>query len=154
MTRFEPGDVVVVPFPFTDFVTLKQRPCVVLSSARFNGPRPDVRAAVAPLAGRPERPIAEGGRCVGFVDTLRDGGAPARPGELLGEHHVIARLAPLRPAAGRPAVAGGDRRSRLAGRSDGRLARGGADVLEPVGRRRVALRPGQVDPAEETIVLG
>src|SRR2546430_14666935 len=42
MTRFEPGDVVVVPFPFTDFITLKQRPCVVLSSARFNGPRPDV----------------------------------------------------------------------------------------------------------------
>jgi mRNA interferase MazF len=42
MTHFDPGDVVIVPFPFTDFTTLKQRPCVVLSSARFNDSHPDV----------------------------------------------------------------------------------------------------------------
>jgi mRNA interferase MazF len=42
MTHFEPGDVVIVPFPFTDFTTLKQRPGVDLSSAHFNDSQPDV----------------------------------------------------------------------------------------------------------------
>ena len=42
MTPFEPGDVVLVPFPFTDFSTFKQRPCVVLSSTDFNRSHEDV----------------------------------------------------------------------------------------------------------------
>ncbi|MCF3651055.1 type II toxin-antitoxin system PemK/MazF family toxin [Synoicihabitans lomoniglobus] len=33
---FEPGTLVVVPFPFTDSATTKRRPAVVLSSAAFN----------------------------------------------------------------------------------------------------------------------
>ncbi|HVL48676.1 MAG TPA: type II toxin-antitoxin system PemK/MazF family toxin [Candidatus Thermoplasmatota archaeon] len=38
----KPGDVVVVPFPFTDPSTAKRRPALVLSSAEFNGAGPDV----------------------------------------------------------------------------------------------------------------
>lgn len=33
---FEPGDVLVVPFPFTDSATTKRRPALVLSGASFN----------------------------------------------------------------------------------------------------------------------
>lgn len=42
MTRFEYGDVVLVPFPFTDQSTSKKRPAVVVSSAAYNAERPDV----------------------------------------------------------------------------------------------------------------
>jgi mRNA interferase MazF len=36
------GTVVLVPFPFTDQSTTKQRPAVVVSSARYQAERPDV----------------------------------------------------------------------------------------------------------------
>lgn len=45
MTHFEPGDIILIPFPFTDFSTVKQRPCVVLSSGKFNRTRPDIIVA-------------------------------------------------------------------------------------------------------------
>lgn len=41
-TAFEPGDVVLVPFPFTDQSATKKRPAVVVSSSLFNHDRPDV----------------------------------------------------------------------------------------------------------------
>jgi mRNA-degrading endonuclease toxin of MazEF toxin-antitoxin module len=41
----EPGEVLLIPFPFTDFSTLKQRPCVVISSAAFNASHSDVIVA-------------------------------------------------------------------------------------------------------------
>lgn len=34
------GDVILVPFPFTDQSTTKQRPAVVISSSSYNGQRP------------------------------------------------------------------------------------------------------------------
>jgi mRNA interferase MazF len=36
------GDVILVPFPFTDQSTTKQRPAVVISSSSYNGQRPDL----------------------------------------------------------------------------------------------------------------
>jgi mRNA interferase MazF len=45
MIASDPGVVVLLPFPFTNFSTLKQRPCVVISSAAFNRSHPDVIVA-------------------------------------------------------------------------------------------------------------
>jgi mRNA interferase MazF len=42
MTGFEFGDVVLVPFPFTDQTTTKKRPAVVVNSAAYQAERPDL----------------------------------------------------------------------------------------------------------------
>jgi mRNA interferase MazF len=42
MTDYDFGDVVLVPFPFTDQTTTKKRPAVVVSSAAYNSERPDI----------------------------------------------------------------------------------------------------------------
>lgn len=34
--NYEPGDLVVVPFPFTDSTATKRRPALVLSNSEFN----------------------------------------------------------------------------------------------------------------------
>jgi len=42
MTNYDFGDVVLVPFPFTDQSTTKKRPAIVVSSADYNSQRPDL----------------------------------------------------------------------------------------------------------------
>mgnify|MGYP001575730716 CR=1 FL=1 len=42
MTDYETGEVILIPFPFTDLSTVKQRPAIILSSSRFNRERNDV----------------------------------------------------------------------------------------------------------------
>ena len=42
MTNCSFGDVVLVPFPFTDQTTTKQRPAVIVSSDEYQRQRPDV----------------------------------------------------------------------------------------------------------------
>ncbi len=41
-TAYSFGDVVLVPFPFTDQSTTKRRPAVIVSSAVYNGEQPDL----------------------------------------------------------------------------------------------------------------
>ena len=42
MTDYEFGDVVLVPFPFTDQSAVKKRPAVVISSDAYHRERPDL----------------------------------------------------------------------------------------------------------------
>jgi mRNA interferase MazF len=42
MTDYKFGDIILVPFPFTDQSTVKKRPAVVVSSAAYNAERPDL----------------------------------------------------------------------------------------------------------------
>jgi mRNA interferase MazF len=44
-TSFSQGDVVLVPFPFTDLSAIKQPPALVLSPERLNKIRPDLMVA-------------------------------------------------------------------------------------------------------------
>jgi mRNA interferase MazF len=44
-TNYSRGDVVLVPFPFTDLSSAKQRPGLVISADAFNSTRDDVLVA-------------------------------------------------------------------------------------------------------------
>ena len=57
MTAYNFGDVILVPFPFTDQSQAKQRPAVVVSSARYNTERPDlILMAITAWSGCARRP--------------------------------------------------------------------------------------------------
>jgi len=42
MTRYNRGDVILVPFPFTDQTTTKERPAIIVSSDAYNSISQDV----------------------------------------------------------------------------------------------------------------
>ncbi len=39
---FEPFDIILVPFPFTDQSTIKKRPALIISSEQYHQQRPDL----------------------------------------------------------------------------------------------------------------
>jgi mRNA interferase MazF len=53
------GDVIVVPFPFTDQTTIKRRPAVVVSSERYNRERPDLILMAITSQMRPTPTVGE-----------------------------------------------------------------------------------------------
>lgn len=59
MTNFEFGDVILVPFPFTDQTTSKKRPAVVISSAAYNRQRPDLIIMAITSQARPANRLGE-----------------------------------------------------------------------------------------------
>lgn len=42
MTTYEPGQVILIPFPFTDLTAVKQRPALIVSSQAFNQSHSDL----------------------------------------------------------------------------------------------------------------
>ena len=57
--RFEFGDIVLVPFPFTDQTATKQRPAVIVSGQTYNQSRPDVVVMAITSQLRPAAGFAE-----------------------------------------------------------------------------------------------
>lgn len=59
MTRFDFGDIILVPFPFTDQSTSKKRPAIVISSTVYNSERPDLIIMAVTSQIRPAKAIGE-----------------------------------------------------------------------------------------------
>jgi mRNA-degrading endonuclease toxin of MazEF toxin-antitoxin module len=58
-TGYEFGDIVLVPFPFTDQPTTKQRPAVVISSSTYQRERPDLIILAVTSQVRPAATVGE-----------------------------------------------------------------------------------------------
>ncbi len=58
-TGYSFGDVVLVPFPFTDQSGLKKRPAIVVSSTGYNAQRPDLVIMAITSQIRPRPAFAE-----------------------------------------------------------------------------------------------
>lgn len=61
MTVYERGDVVLVPFPFSDQTTTKKRPAVIISSSRYNDLSQDI--VIMAVTSQAEKP-SQIGECL------------------------------------------------------------------------------------------
>jgi mRNA interferase MazF len=59
MTDYNFGDIVLLPFPFTDQTTTKKRPAVIISSSEYNNNRPDVIAMAVTSRIKPMQSFGE-----------------------------------------------------------------------------------------------
>ncbi len=83
---FDQGDVVLVPFPFTDLTAIKQRPALVLSPERLNKVRADL--VVAAITSQIPEPLGEGEVLLSEAD-LQAAGLPKRSIVKLGKIFTI-----------------------------------------------------------------
>jgi mRNA interferase MazF len=58
-TSFDFGDIILVPFPFTDQSTIKKRPAVVVSSVAYHRERPDLIVMAITSQARPSPSVGE-----------------------------------------------------------------------------------------------
>lgn len=58
-TGYSFGDIVLVPFPFTDQTGTKRRPAVVISTERYNTERPDLIIMAVTSQTRPAGTLGE-----------------------------------------------------------------------------------------------
>jgi mRNA interferase MazF len=59
MTDYNFGDVVLVPFPFTDQTTSKKRPAIVVSLTEYNRRLPDLILMAVTSQIKPAAPFGE-----------------------------------------------------------------------------------------------
>src|SRR6266480_4264168 len=85
-TSFSQGDVVLVPFPFTDLSAIKQRPALVLSPERLNKVRTDL--VVAAITSQIPDALSDDEVLLSDAD-LRTSGLPKRSMVKLGKIFTI-----------------------------------------------------------------
>jgi len=58
MTPYDRGDIVLVPFPFSNLTETKKRPAVVISSSAYNASTPDI--VIMAVTSKIDRPTGAG----------------------------------------------------------------------------------------------
>ncbi len=69
MTIYNKGDIVLVPFPFSDQTATKKRPAVIISSNRYNNTSPDI--VIMAITGKTDKDFSTG-ECL--INNWQDAG--------------------------------------------------------------------------------